>query len=216
MRTLTENTGKTAIGIALMISCLFCMMACAVGCRKEEVPVQSTPTFKEKYIDDFRRIGAKSGEEPYQYGAKIDTVATQMGLDYTDKTMPLMHVYKFDDVYIYDEYLKVYLYLYSKCSDTKETIELRDLLEEYENESDEIMEGKLMVFHQKGGDELTYHYLIEASEAYALYEEQTGEKISGKELKELASEDYIKLEEWALANSDSDVFPTIFRVNASD
>lgn len=213
MRTLTGYKRRSVFRAALLICCVFCIMACAAGCHEKETPIQNTLTFKEKYIDDFRRIGAKSGEEPYQYGARVDTVATQMGLDYTDKTMPLMHVYKFDGVYIYDTYLKVYLYLYSKCSDTKETIEIEDLLEEYENESDEIMEGKLMVFHQKGGDELTYHYLTEVSEAYALYEERTGERIMGKELKELEPDDYIKLEEWALENFDRDGFPTIFRVN---
>lgn len=206
--------GKNSIlRVVCIFSFIFAGIICTVGCRKEVLPEQNTPTFKENYIDCFRKIGARSGEEPYQYGAKVGTIATQMGLDYTDKSMTLMHVSQFDNVYIYDEYLKVYLYLYSKFSETKDSVTIENLLEEYENESDEIMENKLMVFYQMGGDQQTMYYLIEISKVYALFEEQTGESINGKQLKELELEDYIALEEWALDNSDSDEFPWIFRVN---
>lgn len=206
--------GKNSIWrVVCIFSFIFAGIICTVGCRKEVLPEQNTPTFKENYIDCFRKIGARSGEEPYQYGAKVGTIATQMGLDYTDKSMTLMHVSQFDNVYIYDEYLKVYLYLYSKFSETKDSVTIENLLEEYENESDEIMENKLMVFYQMGGDQQTMYYLIEISKVYALFEEQTGESINGKQLKELELEDYIALEEWALDNSDSDEFPWIFRVN---
>lgn len=213
MGRLTGQGKNSILRVVCIFSFIFAGIICTVGCRKEVLPEQNTPTFKENYIDCFRKIGARSGEEPYQYGAKVDTIATQMGLDYTDKSMTLMHVSQFDNVYIYDEYLKVYLYLYSKFSETKDSVTIENLLEEYENESDEIMENKLMVFYQMGGDQQTMYYLIEISKVYALFEEQTGESINGKQLKELELEDYIALEEWALDNSDSDEFPWIFRVN---
>ena len=183
------------------------------GVEDEKKSGLDTTTFAGKYIDGFRRIGARSGPEPYQYGSHIDTIATQMGLDYEDRTMPLMHVIKFGDEYIYDEYVKVYLYLYAKQSDTNDEISVEDLLNEYENGSDELMQNKVLVWHQKGGDTQVYHYLIEISRAYELYAQQNGANIQGKELRDLVLDDYIELEEWALANSNSEEFPTIFRVN---
>ncbi len=113
------------------------------GCNKQDTLVFETTIFEDDYIDCFRRIGVKSGKTPYKFGSHIDTTVSEMGLDYTDKSIMLMHVELFDDVYIYDEYLNVYLYLYQKWSDNHESITISDLLEEYNNHSNDIMEKQL-------------------------------------------------------------------------
>ncbi len=211
MSILPRYKRKDAFRTVMVFICMLGVMTCSIGCRKKAA-TEHTPTFQEQYIDGFRRIGARSGRLPYQYGAEVDTIATQMGLDYKDKNMPLMHVVLFGDEYIYDEYLKVYLYLYSKNSDNGETYDIDDLLEEYQNESREIMD-QLMVFHEKGGDNKTYHYLIEISKVYAQYKEQTGEQVEGKELRDLKLEEYILLEDWAMTHVSQEECPTIFQAN---
>lgn len=209
------NMKKYNIGylFALIVSAV-CTAILFTGCNKDAESDADEMSFEEEYIDCFRRIGVRAGEEPYEFGSHVNTTASEMGLDYTDKSMTIMHLYLFDDEYIYDEYLKVYLYLYSKTMPDNEMISTDDLLKEYELQSNEIMEGKLIVFLQKGGQELTYKYLIEISKAYSEFEKQTGEAFNEKELRYLELDDCIELEEWAFTNLNKEDYPIIFQINA--
>lgn len=148
-----------------------------------------------------------SGKEPYEKGAKIDTAVSRLKLDYKDKSLKLYHLSKIGDVYVYDMYLNVFLYLMEK--QTGEKLSFEDVKNDVESGKKELL-NKLIVFHQLGGSLKKDYYLMEIEKAYELYESKNNKKYSDKTFGDLEIEDYFGLEEWILSIEEKrEEYPTI-------
>lgn len=162
---------------------------------------------QQEYIEKLKKLGVVSGDEPYKYGPKINTLVTQMGMDYKDKSIELMHLQNLENQYIYDNYLKVFLYMYKKAN--KDDIAFKDIAEEY-SKGEEKMINKLMDFFQKGGCQKTNYYLKEISKAYDAYKEKENKQFNDKSLEQLSLNDYCELEKWIKQNSKKEDYPTLY------
>ena len=162
---------------------------------------------QQEYIEKLKKLGVVSGDEPYKYGPKINTLATQMGMDYKDKSIELMHLQNLGSQYIYDSYLNVFLYMYKK--ENKDDITIKDIAEEYSKGGEKNI-NKLMDYYQKGGCYKTNNYLKEMSKAYKVYSEKENKQFNDKSLEQLSLNDYCDLEKWVKQNAKKEDYPTVY------
>ena len=112
---------------------------------------------------------------------------------------------------MYEDYLKVWLRLYQLNWSSKEPLTLEEFYDLY-LEADSVVEKKVDRFFQyysAHGVRNQRIYLEEMGNAWLAYKEANGQAINGKEQDDLTYEDYVALEEWALANPDEELYPKI-------
>ena len=111
-------------------------------------------------------------------------------------------------IYVYEDYLKVWLRLYQLNWPSKEPLTLEEFYDLY-LEADSVVEEKvdrLFDYYAMEGVHNQRKYLEEMGNAWLAYKEANGEAINGKEQEDLTYEDYVALEEWAIAHPDEEKY----------
>ena len=86
------------------------------------------------------------------------------------------------------------------------------LLSLYDNPNDTLQEeefNKIVYFYQNGGQEDVRTYITENVNAYKKYKEINGELFHSKKHEEFNINDYVAMEEWAVANPDQELYPNL-------
>ena len=111
-------------------------------------------------------------------------------------------------IYIYEDYLKIWLRLYEMRCVMENPLTLEEMYDFY-LETDPIVEKKvykLFDYRAAEGVQNQDYYLEEMGNAWLAYKEANGEAINGKEQEDLTYEDYVALEEWAIAHPDEEKY----------
>ena len=111
-------------------------------------------------------------------------------------------------IYIYEDYLKIWLRLYEMRCVMENPLTLEEMYDFY-LETDPIVEKKvykLFDYRAAEGVQNQDYYLEEMGNAWLAYKEANGKAINGKEQEDLAYEDYVALEEWAIAHPDEEKY----------
>lgn len=186
---------KAALMVVFGIIVLFSIGYIYSSNRQEE-NVENEEERKMEYINCLKELGVYS-EDGSNFG--IDNI--------------LFEAKKINGMYIREGDLQVWLRTMYLINDSEDKLTVEEIYSLYEEENPEIQKkfDFLMEYLYDGGREDGREYIKEIGIAYDAYLNITGEMYNGKEKNRLTIEDCVGLEEWIVANPDSEKYPYILK-----
>ena len=142
---------------------------------------------------------------------KLDAYCDKENVDPNRRTTPFYQEKQMNGIWVFDGYLQLIIRVYTIKEDPTCTVTVDKLISLYDNPNDTLQKelDRIVYFYQHGGQEDVRTYVTENVNAYKKYEEINGELFNGKKREEFIIEDYVAMEEWAVAHPDEELYPKL-------